>query len=167
MRYFIGNPPDSIPSNVSKDMLGRICLRHGLLLADVLLPEPSDRPHAPPDGFTAFNKHSCIAGMLPPFNQYIREVLAFFKISPSQLHPNGYALLNSLFVVLMEHLFRPPTPIEIIYLFNVKSRGDSPSFTFLEVVRNYQVVTGSWTRLTIVRQNGSMSDALQDSPVDG
>lgn len=143
---FIMNPQDFVPSNVSEDMLGRICLRHGLPLDDILLPGPNDRPHAPPDGFTAFNRHACTAGTLPPFNQYIREVLSFFEITPSQLHPNGYSLLNSLFIVFMEHLFWPPIPIEIRYLFNVKSRGDSPSFTFPEAVRNCQVVTGSWTR---------------------
>lgn len=141
---FIENPQDSVPSNVSKDMLGRICLRHGLSSDDVHLPGPNGRLHAPSEGFTAFDRYACT----PPFNQYIRKVLSFFGIAPSQLHQNGYALLNSLFIVFMEHLFRPPTPIEIKYLFNVKSWGDSPSFTFLESVRNCQVVIGSWTRLS-------------------
>ena len=148
---FIVSPSDSVPSNISEDMLGRICLRHGLSLDDVLLPGPNDRPHNPPEGYTAFNRHACAAGTLPPFNEYIREVLSFLRIAPSQLHPNGYALINSLFIAFMECLHRPPLPIEIRYLFNFKTRGDYPSFTFLEAVRNCQVVTGSWTRLSYYR----------------
>lgn len=77
---FIANPQDSMPSNVYEDMLGRICLRHSLPLDDVLLPGPNDRRHAPLEGFTVFNRHSCTAETLPLFNQYIREVLAFFRI---------------------------------------------------------------------------------------
>ena len=45
---FISNPSYSFPSNISEDMLGRICLRHGLSMDDVLLPGPNDRPHNPP-----------------------------------------------------------------------------------------------------------------------
>ena len=130
---FINNPPDSVPSNISEDTLGRICLRHGLSLDDVMLPGPDDSPHNPPEGYTAFNRHACAAGTLPPFNDYIREVLAYLDIAPSQLHPNGYASLNGLFIAFMEHLYRPPRPTEIRYLFNFKSRTDSPSFTFLEL----------------------------------
>lgn len=148
---FITNPSDSVPSNISEDMLGRICLRHGLSLDDALLPGPNDRPHNPSEGYTAFNRHACAAGTLPPFNEYIREVLSFLRISPSQLHPNGYASINSLFIAFMECLHRPPLPIEIRYLFNFKTRGDYPSFTFLEAVRNCQVITGSWTRLSYYR----------------
>ena len=80
---FISNPSDSVPSNISKDMLGRICLRHGLLMDDVLLLGPNDRLHNPPEGYTAFNCHAFAAGTLPPFNQYIREVLSFLRIAPS------------------------------------------------------------------------------------
>src|SRR5574338_249930 len=145
---FINSPPDSVPSNISEDMLGRICLRHGLLLDDVILPGPDDRSHNAPEGYTAFNRHACAAGTLPPFNDYIREVLAYLDIAPSQLHPNRYASLNSLFIVFMEYLHRPPRMTDIRYLFNFKSRTDSPSFTFLESVRNCQVVAGSWTRLS-------------------
>lgn len=65
---FIGNPQDYVPSNVSEDMLGRICLRHGIPQDDVLLPRSNDRLHSPPEGFIAFNRHSCTAGTLPPFN---------------------------------------------------------------------------------------------------
>ena len=133
---FIANPSDSIQSNISEDMLGRICLRHDLSLDDVLLLGLNDRPHNPPEGYTAFNRHACAAGMLPPFNEYIREVLSFLRIAPSQLHPNGYASVNSLFIVFMEYLHRPPILIEIRYLFNFKTRGDYPSFTFLEAMRN-------------------------------
>ena len=93
---FIANPSYSVQSNISEDMLGRICLRHGLSLDDVLLPGPNDRPHNPSEGYTAFNRHACAAGTLPPFNEYIREVLSFLRIAPSQLHPSGYASVNSL-----------------------------------------------------------------------
>lgn len=129
-------------------MLGRICLRHWLSLNYVLLSGPNDRPHAPPEGYTAFNRHSCIAGTLPSINQYIREVLDFLGIAPSQLHPNRYALLNNTFIGFIEHFLRPSTPEEIRFIFIVKNRGDDPSFTFLEAARNCQIVTGSWTRLS-------------------
>ena len=92
---FIEDPIDSVQSNISENLLGRICTRHNISLDDALLPGPSDRPHCPPEGYTAFYRHACAAGTLPPFNQYIREMLSFLGIAPSQLHPNGHALLNS------------------------------------------------------------------------
>ena len=144
----IEDPIDSVRSNISGALLGRICLKHNLSLDDVLLPGVEDRPHNPPEGYTAFYRHACAAGTLPPFNQYIREMLSFIGIAPGQLHPNGHALLNSVFILFMDCLFRPPKPAEIRHIFNFKSRGDSPSFTFLEAVRNCQVVTGAWTRLS-------------------
>ena len=145
---FIEDPVDSVQSNISESLLGQLCSKHNISLDDVLLPSASDRPHNPPEGYTAFYRHACAAGSLPPFNQYIREMLSFLGIAPSQLHPNGHALLNSVFVIFMDCLFRPPRPNEIRHIFNFKSRGDSPSFTFLEAVRNCQVVTGAWTRLS-------------------
>ena len=145
---FIEDPADSVQSNISESLLGRLCSKHNISLDDVLLPSASDRPHNPPEGYTAFYRHACAAGSLPPFNQYIREMLSYLGIAPSQLHPNGHALLNSVFVIFMDCLFRPPRPNEIRHIFNFKSRGDSPSFTFLEAVRNCQVVTGAWTRLS-------------------
>ena len=145
---FIDDPIDSVSSSISEALLGRICLKHNLSPDDVLLPGVDDRPHSPPEGYTAFYRHACVAGTLPPFNQYIREMLSFIGIAPSQLHPNGHALLNSVFVLFMDHLFRPPRPTEIRHIFNFKSRGDSPSFTFLEAVRNCQIVTGARTRLS-------------------
>ena len=145
---FIEDPVDSVQSSISESLLGQICLKHNISLDDVLLPSANDRPHNPPEGYTAIYRHAYAVGSLPPFNQYIREMLSYLGSAPSQLHPNGHALLNSVFVIFMDCLFRPPRPNEISHIFNFKSRGDSPSFTFLEAVRKCQVVTGAWTRLS-------------------
>ena len=164
---FIEDPVDSVQSNISESLLDRLCLKHNISLDDVLLPGASDRPHNPPEGYTAFYRHACAAGSLPPFNQYIREMLSYLGIAPSQLHPIGHALLNSVFVIFMDCLFRPPRPNEIRHIFNFKSRGDSPSFTFLEAVRNCQVVTGAWTRLSYFKNEWFFVRCPQGLPGDG
>lgn len=145
---FIANPEIYVRSKMSEDMQGRICLRHSLSLSGVLLPGPEDKACNPPEGYTACNRFTCVAETLPPFNQFTRKVLLSLRIAPSQLHLNRYALLSSLFIIFMDHLFRPPTVEEIIYLLKIKSRGDKPSFTFLEAVRNCQVVAGAWSKLS-------------------
>ena len=66
---FIEDPVDSVQSNISESLLGRICLKHNISLGDVLLPSATDRPHNPPEGYTAFYRHACAAGTLPPVNQ--------------------------------------------------------------------------------------------------
>lgn len=84
---FIRNPQDSVPYNIFEEMLGRICIKHGLSRDDALLPG-EEGPHSPPKGYTAFNRFSCTAGTLSLFNQYIREVLSYLRIAPSQMHLN-------------------------------------------------------------------------------
>lgn len=48
---FIGTQ-DSVPSNISEEMLGRICTMHELSRDDVLLPGAEDRPHSPRKGIS-------------------------------------------------------------------------------------------------------------------
>jgi hypothetical protein len=61
---FIEDPVDSVQSNISESLLGRICSKHNISLDDVLLPSASDRPHNPPEGYTAFYRHACAAAVV-------------------------------------------------------------------------------------------------------
>lgn len=163
----ISNPENSVWSKITEEMLGRICLRHRPSLKKVRLPGPKDRARNPPKRFTACNRFMSWTGTMPSFNQFISDVLFYLRIAPSQLHPDGYALLNSLYIIFLEHLFRSPIVDGIRYLFNIRVKQiirRSPSWKLLGTVKSWQAHGASWA---ISKQNGFTWGAHQDSPGGG
>ena len=141
----LDDPVDSQASRVTEAALKRICSTHGIPFADVLVPSGHDRPHLPPVGYTACSKFMCWVGSVPPFNLFLRDVLQYLDVAPSQLHPNGHAFIYGTYMLFMAVFSRPPTPGDIRYIYMTKKRGESPSYMFLEPHRKCQLFTSAWS----------------------
>jgi len=96
-----------------------------LLYDDVRVLVARDRAYAPPEGYTTCDKFICWLDFIEAFNSYIRDVLHHFRNASTQLHTNGYAILNYVYMVLLEYLYRPPTLEDIHYFFIVKWQMES------------------------------------------
>ena len=89
---------------------------------------------------------------MPPFNLFLRDVLQYIDIAPSQLHPNGHAFIYGTYLLFMTVFSRPPTPGDIRYIYMIKKRRDSPSFVFLELHHKCQILTGAWSKFSLYKQ---------------
>lgn len=89
---------------------------------------------------------------MPPFNLFLRDVLQYMNIAPSQLHPNDHAFIYGTYLLFMTVFSRPPTPGDIGYIYMVKKRRDSPSFVFLEPHHKCQILTGAWSKFALYKQ---------------
>lgn len=148
----LDNPIDSQASKINEAALRRICSIHGIPFADVLVPSRHDRPHLPPVGYTTCNKFMCWMGSVPPFNLFLRDILQYIDMAPSQLHPNGHAFLYGTYLLFMAVFSRPPTPGDIRYIYMFKRRKDSPSFMFLEPYHKCRILTGACSKFALYKQ---------------
>jgi len=144
----INDPTDSVASRLDDAALRRLCAKHQIPYGETRLPSRNDRAHNPPEGFIACNRYMCTAGCVPPFNDFIRGILAFLKLAPTQLHPNGYAFLLGTNIAFQCILGWTPSHDEIKHIYCFKKRRESPSLIYMEPAVNCRVVTGSWNKLS-------------------
>ena len=93
------NPPERAPTTLSYKAFRQLCGQFGITEADAILPEKSDTADVAPIGFVAVNRQMCLSGAVPPFNNFLQNLLRRLAISLFQLHPNGYAILMGLCVL--------------------------------------------------------------------
>lgn len=105
----IQTPPERTPTELSQRSLVQLCYQLGIRLEDAQLPTEQQTADLPPPGFISVNKHMCSHGAVPPFNTFLEKLLRQLSIAPSQLHPNGYAILMGLCVLFMGAMRRLPT----------------------------------------------------------
>ena len=86
------NPPERTPTTLSYRVFNQLRAQFGIVEADAILPGPNDFADSPPFGFVAVNRQMCLCGAIPPFNNFLQQLLRRLAISPFQLHPNGYAI---------------------------------------------------------------------------
>ena len=140
------NPSATPRSSITQDALEKICFQHQLPLDMVRLPEPSDRPHTPPEGYTACNRYIFWSGAIPPFTEFLRNILREIGIAPGQLIPNSYAQLQCMYMLFLEHLFREPTIDDVRFIYRLKSQPGSP-YIFFESSKATKILTGQWHKL--------------------
>lgn len=145
------NPVDSQASKINESALRRICSVHGIPFDDVLVPSGHDRPHLPSVEYTTCNKFMCWVGSVPPFNLFLRDVLQYVDVAPSQLHPNGHAFIYGTYILFMNVISRPPTQVTSGVCV-IKKRRDSPSFMFLEPHHKCQLLTGACSKFVLYKQ---------------
>ena len=110
------DPPERTPTTLSQRVFNQLRIQFGIAEADARLPGPNDTADWPPLGFVAVNRQMCLCGAIPPFNEFLHQLLFRLTISPFQLHPNGYAILMGLCVLFRRTLNRLPSFEEICYL---------------------------------------------------
>ena len=134
------NPPERTPTLLKQRALNQLCVQFGIAEAEVLLPGPNDSADRPPYGFVAINRQMCLSGAIPPFNEFLRQILLRLTISPFQLHPNGYAILMGLCVLFRRTLDRLPSFEEICYLCTFAKNKDHPSIVLVRGARNRKLI---------------------------
>ena len=134
------NPPERTPTLLKQRALNQLCVQFGIAEAEVLLPGPNDSADRPPYGFVAINRQMCSSGAIPPFNEFLRQILLRLTISPFQLHPNGYAILMGLCVLFRRTLDRLPSFEEICYLCTFAKNKDHPSIVLVRGARNRKLI---------------------------
>ena len=120
------NPKTAVP-NASDTYTTSDCYHQfGIRAGDAQLPIEQQFGDLPPPGFISVNKHMCSHGAIPPFNPFLEKLLRQLSIAPSQLHPNGYAILMGLCVLFMGAIRRLPTFEEINFLCTFAKGKNSP-----------------------------------------
>ena len=76
----------------------------------------------------------------PLFNSFLEKLLRQLSIAPSQLHPNGYAILMGLCVLSMGVLKRLPTFEEINFLCTFANGKTHPSIINVKGARNRRLI---------------------------
>ena len=137
----IENPPERTSTILSLRTFIQLRTQFGFAENDVLFPGSNDTADNPPYGFVAVNRHMCLSGAIPPFNDFLRTLLLRLTISPFQLHPNGYAILMGLCVLFRRTLDRLPSFEEIRYLCSFTKSKDHPSLIIVRSARNRKLLS--------------------------
>jgi hypothetical protein len=134
------NPPERAPTTLSYKVFHQLCAQFGIAESDAILPERSNTADIAPSGFVTVNRQMCLNGGIPPFNNFFQQLLHQLAIAPSQLHPNGYAILMGLCVLFRRTLDRLPSFGEICYLCSFTRIKDHPSITVVRSARNRKLI---------------------------
>lgn len=116
--------------------------RFGFSENEVRFPRKGEMADCPPSGYVAVNYQMLCSGAIPPFNPYLESVLKHLAIAPYQLHPSGYQVLLSLYILFMKVRQQAPTFADVCSLYSFKRREvDGPLFFFLDNVHD-RIITG-------------------------
>ena len=136
------NPPERAPTSLSYKVFRQLCAQFGIVESDAILPERNNTADIAPSGFVTINRQMCLSGGIPPFNDFFQQLLRQLSIAPSQLHPNGYAILMGLCVLFRRTLDRLPSFGEVCYLCSFTRTKDHPSITVVRSARNRKLIVG-------------------------
>jgi len=136
----IANPPERTPTTLNHRAFSQLCFQFGIREADALLPEKDQFADIAPLGFVIVNKQMCSHGAIPPFNPFLGTFLQQLSIAPSQLHPNGYAILLGLCMLFSRTLNRLPSFKEICFLCIFGKGKDHPSIVNIIGARNRRLI---------------------------
>ena len=140
MTNLIQSPPERTPTTISQRYFVQLCFQFGIRAGDALLPNETQTADMPPPGFISVNRHMCSHGAIPPFNPFLEQLLRQLSIAPSQLHPNGYAILLGLCVLFMGAIRRLPTFEEINFLCIFAKGKTYPSIISVKSARNRRLI---------------------------
>jgi len=136
----ISSPPEGASTTLTQRDLSRLFFQFGIREADALLPGKDQFADIAPLGFVTVNRQMCSHGAIPPFNDFLATFLRQLSIAPSQLHPNGYAILLGLCVLFSRTLNRLLTPDEICFLCTFGKGKDHPSIVNVRGARNRRLI---------------------------
>ena len=140
MTSLIQNPPERTPTKISQRSFEQLRFQFGIRAEDALLPSNTQTADMPPPGFISVNRLMCSYGAIPPFNPFLENILRQLSIAPSQLHPNGYAILLGLCVLFMGAIRRLPTFEEINFLCIFGKGRTHPSIINVKGARSRRLI---------------------------
>jgi len=136
----ITSPPERVETTLTQRAFGQLTFQYGIREADALLPGKNQFADIAPSGFVTVNKQMCSHGAVPPFNDFLGTFLRRLSIAPSQLHPNGYAILLGFCVLFSRTLNRLPSYDEICFLCTFGKGKDHPSIVNVRGARNRRLI---------------------------
>ena len=136
----IANPPERTPTTLNQRTFSQLCFQFGIREMDARLPEEGQFADIAPLGFVTVNRQMCSHGAIPPFNPFLGTFLRQLSIAPSQLHPNGYAILLGLCVLFLRVFNRLPTFDEVRFLCTIGKGNDHPSIMNVKGARNRRMI---------------------------
>ena len=93
-----------------------------------LLPEPNQFVHEPPEGYTGVYLHHLRAGLRFPLHNFIKAVLAHYKVHLIQVTPNGFRKMMC-FLLICKLLGISPTVDLFRQFYAASPSGDWLSFS--------------------------------------
>ena len=136
----ITNPPERTPTSLNERFFKQIIFQLGIREADAQLPMEGQFADIAPPGFVTVNKQMCSHGAIPPFNPFLATFLRRLSIAPSQLHPNGHAVLLGLCVLFMRTFSRLPSFEEVRFLCTIGKGVGRSSMINIRGARNCKLI---------------------------
>ena len=75
------NPPERISTTLHYRAFSQLCVQFGTVEAEAILLGKRDTADIPPPGFVAVNRQMCMSGAIPPFNDFLQQLLLRLSIS--------------------------------------------------------------------------------------
>ncbi|XP_024041980.1 uncharacterized protein LOC112099112 [Citrus clementina] len=93
------------------------------IIEDVLLAilGKGDVHSRPPKGYVTLHLDSFNLGARLPLQPYFARILGGMHLAPGQLHPNGWRVLSTLFILCERCELREPSLVEVNYLYQLRS----------------------------------------------
>ena len=136
----IANPPERTPTTLNQRSFSQLCFQFGIREADERLPMDGQFADIAPLGSVTVNRQMFTHGAIPPFNPFLGTFLWQLSIAPSQLHPNGYAILLGLCVLFLRAFNRLPTFKEVRFLCTIGKGRDHSSIMNVKGARNRRLI---------------------------
>jgi len=137
----ISNPPERTRTILTERSFSQLIFSLGIREADAQLPTKDQTADIAPQGFVTVNRHMCSHGAIPPFNTFLAFFLRRLSIAPTQLHPNGHAVILGLCVLFMRTFNRFPSYEEVRFLCVISRSAGHPSIMNVRGARNCRLIT--------------------------
>jgi len=96
-----------------------------------VVPTPSDRAHDPPPGHVTVYTRSLSLGQTLPFHPFVKALCNLHKISPAQLSPNCWAVINSMVILWRKYLRLDLSVEEFLYCYSLRASPRQRGFFYL------------------------------------
>ena len=118
------------------------------------IPGKKDTPNRPPRGHVTLFLENFKFGMRLPLQLYFVQMLSGLHLAPSQLNPNGWRVLFSLFILWSRCCQSEPTVDEVKHLYQLKSSPkDASWYYFMSSTKTSKPITdlptyggGNWKK---------------------
>ena len=118
----------------------------------MVIPYELEREHQPPEGYVTQLETYLKFGVRFPLHPFFMDVLKYFRFTVFQVTPNGWAHMIGLFGLFLECRMAPPTTVEFVWFYSIKSNKNDKCFYYfakrlskgLKVIAKIKDSLGLW-----------------------
>ena len=118
--------------------LAKLAKTYGFTHATTICAQERQRAEKPGDGWCAWSRYHIQAGGSLPLHPYFVGIANYFGISPFQITPNGIQALSALYVLYFFRKWKPPTPHEVHFLFDLKTNPGQKNSGFFHLFHRHK-----------------------------